>query len=67
MSSVIARERLLLEGVTLKTRYAYWQPGHWFDYAYQAWSVFQGNIQDGCILQGRSAINAFETIIQADF
>ena len=57
----------LLEGVTLRTRYAFWQPGHWFDYAYQAWGIFQGNIQDGCILQSRSAINAFETTIQADF
>lgn len=57
----------LLEGVTLKTRYAYWQPGHWFDYAYQAWGIFSGRIQDGCIVQGRSAINAFETFIQANF
>jgi hypothetical protein len=25
----------LLEGLTLRTRYAYWQPGDWFTYAYQ--------------------------------
>ena len=57
----------LLEGVTVTTRYAFWQPGHWFDYAYQAWGVYGGTIQDSCIVQGRSAINAFQTTIQADF
>jgi hypothetical protein len=57
----------LLEGVTLRTRYSFWQPGHWFDYAYQAWGIFDGAIQDGCILQSRSAINAFQTSILADF
>ncbi len=57
----------LLDGVTLRTRYAFWQPGHWFDYAYQAWSRFGGVIQDGCIVQSRSAINAFETSIVANF
>ena len=31
----------LLEGVTLRTRYAFWQPGHWFDYAYQGLGCFR--------------------------
>ena len=42
----------LLEGLTLRTRYAYWQPGDWFNYAYQA--VMPG--QDGSVVTGPSGI-----------
>jgi hypothetical protein len=26
----------LLEGMTMYVKYAYWQPGDWFDWAYQS-------------------------------
>ena len=58
----------LLEGFNLKLRYAYWQPGDWFDYAYQA---LIGPLAPGPggsgILQGRSPINAFEGKMVVEF
>jgi len=56
----------LLESFNLKLRYAYWQPGDWFDYAYQAFvplGPYAGPVgQLGAVgvLKGRSPINAFE-------
>lgn len=50
----------LLEGMTFKTRWAYWQPGEWFDYAYQAVGPRGGAIVNDAILKGRDAIHAFE-------
>jgi hypothetical protein len=58
----------LLEGLTFKTRYSYWQPGDWFAYAYQAWGRFPGGVAtDGVIVKDRSPINAFQVSILANF
>lgn len=53
----------LLESMALKMRWAYWQPGKWFDEAYQAVS---SNTDSG-FLQGRDSINAFEATVLVDF
>ncbi len=58
----------LLEGMTFASRYAYWQPGPWFDQAYQV----VGQLPSGAatangFMQGRSAIQAFEGSILIDF
>ena len=63
----------LLEGFSLRMRYAYWQPGDWFTYAYQALipggpypggsSTFSG----AGVLQSRSPINAFEGKLVVEF
>ncbi len=58
----------LLEGLTFKTRYSYWKPGQWFDYAYQAWGVNQaGAIHDGVVVKNRDAINAFQASVLVEF
>lgn len=58
----------LLEGLNLKVRYAYWQPGDWFDYAYQALpgpiGAGQGNWY---LMKGRSPINAIEGKMVVEF
>jgi len=58
----------LLEGLNLKVRYAYWQPGDWFTYAYQALvgPAAPGPGGSG-ILQGRSPINAIEGKMVVEF
>ena len=57
----------LLEGLTLRTRYAYWQPGDWFTYAYQAIMPQAGGwTANGC-LSSRDAIQAFEGSLLIDF
>ncbi|MGC8605034.1 MAG: hypothetical protein ACP5VS_15305, partial [Desulfomonilaceae bacterium] len=58
----------LLENMTFSSRYAYWQPGPWFDQAYQV----VGQLPNGAettkgFLQGRSAIQAFVGSIFVDF
>lgn len=53
----------LLEGLTFRSRYAYWQPGAWFDQAYQA----VGPAGNGGYLAGKSAINAFEGSVEVNF
>lgn len=57
----------LLEGWTLKLRYAYWQPGDWFNFAYYAF-VPTGPIAGlyGS-LQGRDAIQAFQGSLMTEF
>ncbi len=58
----------LLEGLTFKTRYSYWKPGKWFDYAYQAWGVnAEGEIHDGVVVKNRDAINAFQASVVVSF
>jgi len=67
----------LLEGLTVRTRYAYWQPGNWFQYAYQAVMPAQtaGSIAstgvlytpNGFLGAGRDAIQAFEGSLIIDF
>ena len=58
----------LLENWTLKLRYAYWQPGDWFNFAYYAF-VPGGPLNDGRIgsLQGRDAIQAFQGSLMTEF
>jgi len=62
----------LLEGLNLKMRYAYWQPGDWFDYAYLAFVpngpfVPAGTTGTAGVLKGRSPINAFEGKMVVEF
>ncbi|MHB8204138.1 MAG: hypothetical protein ACYDHG_10615 [Desulfomonilaceae bacterium] len=68
----------LLENMSVMTRYAYWQPGPWFDQAYQvvgmnpvsgaAQGAFAGGeTAPGTFMQGRSAIQAFTSSIFIDF
>jgi hypothetical protein len=59
----------LLENLTFKTRYSYWQPGDWFTFAYQAWGRLPGTAtpSDGVIVKGRSPINAFQVSLLATF
>jgi hypothetical protein len=68
----------LLENMSVMTRYAYWQPGPWFDQAYQvvgmnpvsgaAQGAFAGGVTaPGTFMQGRSAIQAFSSSIMIDF
>jgi hypothetical protein len=54
----------LLEGMSFRSRYAYWQPGEWFDQAYQA--MGSNNITYS-YAPGKSAINAFEGSVEVTF
>jgi hypothetical protein len=53
----------LLEGMTFRSRYAYWQPGDWFDEAYQAVNSTGGAM----MTEGRDAIQAFRGSMVIDF
>jgi hypothetical protein len=57
----------LLEGLTWRARYAYWQPGEWFDFAYQAIAPRGGVIVNNAIMKGRDAIHALKGSIVIDF
>jgi hypothetical protein len=70
----------LLEGLTLRTKYAYWAPGQWFNYAYQAVMPGQVFVAPGDALPAgaspgtrngqlgvRDAIQAFEGSLTIDF
>ncbi|MGO8822379.1 MAG: hypothetical protein ACLQT6_04715 [Desulfomonilaceae bacterium] len=68
----------LLENMSVMSRYAYWQPGPWFDQAYQVvgmnpvsgaaqGGVIETTAQRGTFMQGRSAIQAFSSSIMIDF
>ena len=62
----------LLENMTVSSRYAYWQPGTWFDQAYQVVGLTAGGAAAtgapyGGFLQGRSAIQSFSSSIFIDF
>jgi len=58
----------LLEGLTWKNRYSYWQPGEWFDEAYQAVSRNPAGaiVANGRIV-GRDAIHSFQGTLVIDF
>ena len=62
----------LLENMTVCT-YAYWQPGPWFDQAYQVVGLNGAGggaamtAGHGGFLQGRSAIQAFTSSVMIDF
>jgi hypothetical protein len=53
----------LLEGLTWKQRYHYWQPGEWFTYAYQGTI----NNQVAQVIHGRDAIHAYEGSLVINF
>ena len=53
----------LLEHMTFRSRWAYWQPGPWFDQAYKVIGVGSNE----ALLQGRSSINAFEGTMEISF
>ncbi|MGC8602723.1 MAG: hypothetical protein ACP5VS_03425 [Desulfomonilaceae bacterium] len=58
----------LLENMTFASRYAYWQPGPWFDQAYQVVGQLpNGAASTKAFLQGRSAIQAFVGSVFIDF
>lgn len=58
----------ILEGLTVRTRYAYWQPGAWFQYAYQAVMPQGGGaFTPNGYLGVRDAIQAFEGSLTIDF
>jgi hypothetical protein len=58
----------LLENMTVMSRYAYWQPGPWFDQAYQVVGLNAGGAATASgFMQGRSAIQAFTSSVMIDF
>lgn len=56
-----------LDSMTLSLRWAYWQPGEWFDQAYQAVTVRGGGVVTDGLMVGRDPINAFEGKILVEF
>jgi hypothetical protein len=46
----------LLENFTFSMKYAYWQPGEWFDQAYQAIGMLGGAPSTTALVKGRSPI-----------
>jgi len=57
----------LLEGMTFKARYSYWQPGEWFDFAYQNIGKLNGATVNSALVKGKSAINAFQASVLIEF
>jgi hypothetical protein len=57
----------LLEGLTFQARYAYWQPGDWFEQAWQAITVRGGATVANGILETRDAIHAFKGSFLVEF
>jgi hypothetical protein len=57
----------LLEGLTFKTRYSYWQPGEWFAEAYQAVGIVGGAVDQSAVLETRDAIQAFQGSLLIEF
>ncbi len=60
----------LLENLTLKTRYAYWQPGPWFSFAYQALGTKPGDpttYSANAYIGLRDPIQAFEGSFMINF
>lgn len=63
----------VLEGLNFRTRYAYWQPGPWFDQAYQAVTI--NGVMAGAnpvgttggMVSDKSAIQAFEGSVEVQF
>lgn len=50
----------LLEGMNMFLRYSYWQPGGWFNQAYQAVGYRGGAAVSDAYVQGRDAIQALQ-------
>jgi hypothetical protein len=57
----------LLEGMTFRSRYAYWQPGDWFDEAYQAIINVAGGAPVVGFREGRDPIHGFRGSLLIDF
>jgi len=59
----------LLEGLNMFVRYAYWQPGKWFDQAYQAVGGLGagGGLATNALVTGRDAIHAINGSFIIDF
>ena len=57
----------LLEHMTARMRYAYWQPGEWFNFAYQALVPEEGTVNSFGYIGTRDAIQAFEGSFVIDF
>lgn len=57
----------LLEHMTARMRYAYWQPGEWFNFAYQAVVPDAGTVTSFGYLGTRDPIQAFEGSFIIDF
>ncbi len=57
----------LLEGVTLRVRYAYWQPGGWFDQAFFAVTNTAQGLAGRGLMVGRSPIHATSTSFLVEF
>ncbi len=57
----------LLENFSTKFRYAYWQPGQWFDTAYRVVGPVAAAASLNAQMTGRSAIQAFEGSVVVDF
>jgi hypothetical protein len=50
----------LLEGMTMYVKYAYWQPGDWFDWAYQSVTAPTVGTIGGTAPIGKSAIQSIQ-------
>lgn len=50
----------LLEGLTFGARYAYWQPGEYFEQAWQAIGVRGGAVVNNAMFLSRDAIHGFQ-------
>ncbi len=58
----------LLQNLTFKGRYSYWQPGDWFKEAFQSVVIDPtGNVDTAGVLRDRDAIHAFEGSFIIDF
>ena len=57
----------LLEGILWRMQYAYWQPGAWFDWAYQALGTRGGVVVPDTVMKGRNAIHALKGSLVIDF
>jgi hypothetical protein len=57
----------LLEGLNMFVRYAYWQPGEWFEQAYQAVGFAGGAAVTNAAIKGRDAIHAINGSFIIDF
>jgi len=57
----------LLEGLTFKTRYAYWQPGDYYKEAFQAIGTQGGAVVTNAMFLSRDAIQAVQGSILIEF
>jgi hypothetical protein len=57
----------LLEGLTFMSKYAYWQPGEWFNQAYQAVAPIGGAASTVGYMDARDAIHTFQGSLLIEF